>query len=115
MIIDAINLELIYNLEDVVIHILKVNQFDEDILLAPVFTVEDEAVRNQLVHRLVGLINRTGDIAQGQHNAINLARRNAVLGIAVVKILLQIIDKQNFGSLPVNLVAADIGVTLIFE
>ena len=93
LIIDAINLELIYNLEDVVIHIFKVNQLNEDIFLTPVLTVENEAVRNQLVNSLVSLINRTGDIAQGQHNAINLARRNAVLGVAVVEILLQIINE----------------------
>ena len=93
LIIDAINLKLIYNLKDVVVNILKVNQLDKDVLLAPVLTVEDEAIRNQLIYRFVSLINRAGDIAQGQHNAINLARRNAVLGVAVVEILLQIINE----------------------
>ena len=65
LIVDAVNLKLIYDLENVVVGIFKVDKLNENILLGSVLSVENKAIGNELIDRLVSLVNRTRDIAEG--------------------------------------------------
>lgn len=64
LIVDAVDLKLIYDLKNVVVEIFKVNKLNENILLGSILTIKNEPIRNELVHRLISLVNRAGNIAQ---------------------------------------------------
>ena len=115
MIIHADDFKLIYRFENVVFGVLKVNQFDENILLGSVLTVEYKTVTEHFIDGLVCFIESARSITKHKDNAIYFTRSDPVFGITGIEILLQIISKKHIGSFPVDLFTAYVFVAFLFE
>lgn len=115
LLLDAFNLKLIDDLENIVFGSVEINKFNIQVFLRPILTVEDEAVADQLIDSLVCFVNRSRNCAQREHNAFDLVGRDPILGIAIIEVLLQIVCKQHFCSLPMYFVAAKVKIALILE
>ena len=55
LLLDAFNLKLIDDLENIVFGSVEINKFNIQVFLRPIFTVEDEAIADQLIDSLVCL------------------------------------------------------------
>ena len=93
MIIHTYDFKLIYRFENVVFRLFKVNQFNKNILLSSIFTVEDKAVTKHFVDGLISFVQSAGSVAEHKDYTLNLARCNAIFGITRVEVLLEIISK----------------------
>ena len=91
LVVDTLDLELINRLENIVFGSVEINKFNIDVLLRSILTVENEAITKQLIESLVCFIQSTGNITQHKEDTINLTRCDAILCIAIIQILLQIV------------------------
>ena len=115
LIINADDFKLIYRFENVVFGVLKVNQFNENILLGSVLTVKYKTVTEHFIDGLVRFIESAGSITKHKDNAIYFTRSDPIFGITGIEILLQIISKKHIGSFPVDLFTAYVFVAFLFE
>ena len=58
LIVSVADLKLIYYLENVVLGSVEINKLNVKVFLASIFSVEDKAIANHFVNRLICLINR---------------------------------------------------------
>ena len=91
MIVDTLNLELINCLENIVSRSVKINKFNINVLLRSVLTVKDKAIAKQIIENLVCFMQSSGNITQHKEDTIRLAQCDAILCIAAILILLQIL------------------------
>ena len=115
MVVYALNFKLINRFENIVFGSVEINKFNIEVFLRSILTVKNKAIAEQLKYSLVCFINRTGNITQHYNDTIYLTRCDTVFRIAIIEVLLQVVRKQNLRPFSVYLVAADIGVPLVFE
>ena len=106
-------LQLVDNLEDIAVRILKVYHFYKQVWQRGILTLDGEALRHQPIRLRVLLILRSAIVCrQLRYDSLHLQGRNAFLGISVHQIHPQVITQQHLRLLLVYRLAIHVAVTL---
>ena len=112
----AFYLQLVNNLEDILVNILKVYHLNEQIRLRRIFTLDGKALCHQPVRLDILLIQRCTTICcQFCNHTLHLQRCNTLLAVPVHQIQLQVITQQHLRQFLMNRLAALVAVALLFK
>ena len=114
--LQSLYLQLVDNLEDIPINILKVYHFHEQVWQRGILTIDSEALRHQTICQCILLIERSTIISrQLRNDSLRLQGRDSLLGISVRQIHPQVITQQHLGLLLVYRFAIHVAVALLLK
>ena len=112
----SLYLQLVDDLEDIAVNILKVYHFNEQVRQRGILTLDGEALRHHAIRLCVLLVKRSTIVcSQLRHDTLHLHGRNAFLGISVHQIHPQVITQQHFRLLLVYRLAIHVAVALLLK
>ena len=109
-------LQLVDNLEDIAVNILKVYHFHEQVWQRGILTFDGKPLRHQAISLCVLFIERSAIVCrQLRNDSLHLQGRNAFLGISVHQIHPQVITQQHLRLLLVYRLAIHVTVALLLK
>ena len=92
----SFDFQLIDNAEDIVLRLLEVNRFNEEVGLGSIFPLDSEPLRDEPIGMRIVLVQRTTHIRrQAGEDALHLKRCHSVCGIATAQERPQVIAEQD--------------------